>query len=304
MLYSSPGELLDAVVPFVRAGLDAGEPVHLNLPPVHTGAVRDALGPDAGRVSWTDTYRWEPHPSRRQRAIEDLVDERLREGAAGLRYVGECAWPTGPDHLVSEWNRLDAVLNHSLAGRPVDMLCLYDSVSLAEAVIEEALCAHPHVGVGKASRVNDGYVPPEELVARLRPGELAPPAGAAREVVANTRAARSFLRRVLADRSLRPEQCDDAALVITELTANALNAGAGEVQAACWPEAHGLVVQVDDDGPGLSDPLAGYRRPDPESTSGRGLWMARQLADVVRFTSGPGGTSIRFEMLLAPVPTA
>jgi hypothetical protein len=43
----------------------------------------------------------------------------------------------------------------------------------------------------------------------------------------------------------------------------------------------------------VDDPLVGRRPPRPDSDSGRGLWMANQLCDLVQLRSGDGGTAVR-----------
>ena len=53
-----------------------------------------------------------------------------------------------------------------------------------------------------------------------------------------------------------------------------------------------LVVEVADAGR-LDDPLAGRRPAPPHQLGGRGLLMVHHLADLVRTTTGPGGTTTR-----------
>ncbi|PLW72621.1 sensor histidine kinase, partial [Streptomyces sp. DJ] len=46
-----------------------------------------------------------------------------------------------------------------------------------------------------------------------------------------------------------------------------------------------------------ADPLAGRRRPSPESADGgRGLWMIHQLCDLVETRAGSGGLVLRMHM--------
>lgn len=53
-----------------------------------------------------------------------------------------------------------------------------------------------------------------------------------------------------------------------------------------------VVVRVDDHGLGDGVATAGFRRPDPDSRSGMGLWIARQLADVVHVGTGVDGSAV------------
>ena len=54
-----------------------------------------------------------------------------------------------------------------------------------------------------------------------------------------------------------------------------------------WTELDTLTCQVVDSGPGLLDPLTGYRRPDMSGS--RGLWLARQFVDDLLIGNAPGG---------------
>ena len=49
-----------------------------------------------------------------------------------------------------------------------------------------------------------------------------------------------------------------------------------------------------DEGPGIDPKQAAERpRPAPTEVHGRGLWLARQLCDLVSVAAGPRGTTIR-----------
>ena len=58
-----------------------------------------------------------------------------------------------------------------------------------------------------------------------------------------------------------------------------------------------LACHVHDLGHGLTDPLVGYFPPPQEPTSGRGLWLARQLCDSVEIGTDDSGSHVRLLML-------
>jgi hypothetical protein len=62
-----------------------------------------------------------------------------------------------------------------------------------------------------------------------------------------------------------------------------------------------LVCHVRDDGGVPVDALAGYAPPTDLRTSGRGLWMARQLCDSVEVSTDGEATHVR---VLSLLPTA
>jgi anti-sigma regulatory factor (Ser/Thr protein kinase) len=296
--HHSTEELVEALASFVVDGLSGGCPVFVNLAPDRIAALRAALGADGRRVRWSDTTRWEPHPARRLRALQDLVAEATVAGGPRLQFVGECAWPDGPPELLAEWERFDSVLNHGLAGMPVTMVCAYDASSLPAGILGHVAEMHPLTGVRPVR--SHAYVAPEAWLAAHAPPPSAVPDGAREtEGRSGTSTARQFVRATFAG-VLSESAVDDLAIAVTEVLSNALRMSSGPVRVRSWTTDAEAVVQVDDDGPGLGDPLAGYRRPPTGAEAGRGLWIARQLADLVHIVAGSGGTSVQIRMFLEP----
>ena len=58
------------------------------------------------------------------------------------------------------------------------------------------------------------------------------------------------------------------------------------------------LVDIDDTGDGIRDPFAGYTIAGPLAPSGRGLTVARRLADVVEIRTTPTGTLVRVHFTL------
>jgi hypothetical protein len=291
-------ELVAAVLPFVEEGLQLRERVYVNLAPHRIGAIQVELGPEADRVRWSDSRQWLPHPARRLRGLHELIDGEERHGGSRLRLVGECAFPSGPPEMVAEWERFDAVLNDALAGSPVTMLCTYDSASLAPDLIDRVPCSHPTLGVGP-SDANPRYLAPDSYLLWHRIELAAAPESALRIGGEVTPAdARTFVRQVLGGPHPLTSRgaLDDVLVAVTEVVTNAWWVGATRLDLACWREGSEVGVQVDDDGPGVADPLAGYRRPPPGADRGRGLWIARQLVDLLEISSHPPQTSVRLRI--------
>ena len=304
--YGTTQELVEEVAPIIHAWLSQGDRVFVNLSADRLAALGAALGADADRVRWSDTHRWAPHPARRLRALHELVEREGRGGAVQLRFVGECAFPSSVPELAEEWVRFDAVLNEALAGAPVTMVCTYDVQALPEEVAAGVHRTHPILGLDPVVW-SEGYRRPSELLDL--PAALSdPPASAVRETgCVEPARARELVREVLAgrgdpgDRAAPPVQAaEDLAVVATELVTNAWQVGALSIGVWCWHDGAEIGVQVDDDGPGLRDPLAGYRRPAAGVVGGRGLWIARQLADLVEIAPNGLGTSVRARIWAAP----
>jgi anti-sigma regulatory factor (Ser/Thr protein kinase) len=85
-------------------------------------------------------------------------------------------------------------------------------------------------------------------------------------------------------------------LAVHEVAANALTHGGGQALARLWTDDRRFVCDIDDQGPGLSETTAGYVPPDPDGERGRGLWLARQVCDLVEVLSRGGTTRVRLSM--------
>lgn len=295
--HRSPTELVASVVPFVHDAFRMGDSVYVSLSPSSTAALKAGLGRDADRIRWSDSTRWHPHPMRRLRAIRELVDGAERHGTGRMRLVGESPLPPVPA-MVAEWERFDAQLNDVLAALPVTLVCTYDESTLPADVVERAPWSHPFLGIGPVGR-SASYLEPNEYLARYRVPPVPVPADspslmgkvAPGEARALVHSALSRARRNVAP--LPMDVVEDMALSVTELVTNSWQAGARSVAVTCWRVKGEAGAQVDDDGPGLMDPLAGYRWPDPAADRGRGLWLARQLVDLLDICATESGTSVR-----------
>ncbi|HEX5740783.1 MAG TPA: SpoIIE family protein phosphatase [Pilimelia sp.] len=87
---------------------------------------------------------------------------------------------------------------------------------------------------------------------------------------------------------------DDWVTAVNELMVNAVRHGGGAGQVTLRHEGR-LVCEVRDRGTGfVADAyLARATRPPVSPTGGMGLWIVRQMAEVLSLTSGPGGTAVR-----------
>lgn len=84
---------------------------------------------------------------------------------------------------------------------------------------------------------------------------------------------------------------EEMVLVAHELATNAVRHGGGRGRLRLWATDGRLCCAVSDSGPGLANPsLAGAVLPTPKSPGGRGLWIARQMADLTIESSRLGTT--------------
>jgi anti-sigma regulatory factor (Ser/Thr protein kinase) len=102
---------------------------------------------------------------------------------------------------------------------------------------------------------------------------------------------RSRIATLLASRAAAVK-VDDVVLVAHELAGNAVKHGGGSGRLRLWCAEDRIICTVSDKGPGIADPEdKGFEPPAPRVAGGRGLWIARRLADL-HIDSAPSGTTV------------
>ena len=71
--------------------------------------------------------------------------------------------------------------------------------------------------------------------------------------------------------------------------------GGGHGTLRLWSDGGWLVCEVSDPGH-IRQPLVGRIRPASGQLSGRGIWLANQLCDLVQIRSSVAGTTVRMHM--------
>jgi serine phosphatase RsbU (regulator of sigma subunit)/anti-sigma regulatory factor (Ser/Thr protein kinase) len=107
---------------------------------------------------------------------------------------------------------------------------------------------------------------------------------------------RNLLREWLVRVPVEDDAVHDLLLVATELCANAVEHASwerGGVVLRARVDGPDVVIEVDDDGGGLSWPHVDVEPPDPEAEQGRGLWLVHTLADEVEPVFEDARTTVR-----------
>jgi anti-sigma regulatory factor (Ser/Thr protein kinase) len=198
-----------------------------------------------------------------------------------------------------ECQRHESLLNLAFAdGPPFRLLCPYDTGALPPAVIDQARRTHPLVVEGGARRESAHYPGLHEVEASTFDGSLPEPAGEPvelffeagpldelRRLVGEHAAAAGF------DRALRT----DLVLAVNEIAANSIRHGGGRGLLRLWQDGDALICEVRDAGR-LREPLVGREHPSTETYSGRGVWLANHLCDLVQLRSSSEGTVVRLHL--------
>jgi anti-sigma regulatory factor (Ser/Thr protein kinase) len=106
--------------------------------------------------------------------------------------------------------------------------------------------------------------------------------------------------RDMAERGGFSDRAGDLVLALDEVVANAQEHGRPPIEVSCWVDGR-IVVEVTDVGGGFDRARVWETHPpEPYGPRGRGLWITRQLTDLVSILSGERGTTVRIE--LSPDP--
>ncbi len=87
-------------------------------------------------------------------------------------------------------------------------------------------------------------------------------------------------------------RAEDVTVAVNEVATNAVHHGTHTARLMLWTPEQDVVCEVHDGGR-LADPLPGLAPPDPGHAHGRGIWIARQLCDLLHVWGDDAGTHVR-----------
>ncbi len=296
--YEDTEQFLASTVPFLIEGLEAGETALVALGPEKAEELRGELGASCAEVEFANIEEFGRNPARIIPVWRDFADRGAALGT-GFRGIGEPIWPSRATAEIDECERDEALLNLAFGGGPSwSLLCPYDSLTLADDVLESALHNHPLVaGAAGTAAASPGWEDgdPDPFAGAL---PAAPLDAAEFGFDATTVAAlRAIVGVEAAEAGLPGHRAADLVLAAGEVAANSVIHGGGAGTARVWREPGALVAEVRDAGR-IEEPLAGRVRPQARQGSGRGLWIANQLCDLVQIRSDRSGTHVRLQMNL------
>jgi anti-sigma regulatory factor (Ser/Thr protein kinase) len=94
-------------------------------------------------------------------------------------------------------------------------------------------------------------------------------------------------------------RANDLVLAVSEVAANTLRHTQSSGTLATWHDEDEVVCEIHDEGT-ITDPLVGRNKPSLDASGGHGLWIVRQVCDLVELNSDANGTTVRMHMALRP----
>ncbi|MGH3343543.1 MAG: anti-sigma factor RsbA family regulatory protein [Carbonactinosporaceae bacterium] len=302
LLYASDDELLAGVLPFAAEGLREGDRVLA----VTTGAtmelLREQLGEDADRIDSHEAKRWHGHPPRTLAAYDDYV--RSHAPVAGcVRIITEPAWSGRTVVERREWARHEALLNVAFAHSAAQIVCLYDTRSASAPVVRDCLRTHPELLEGGVRRRSANYLDPVSFNARCDTEPLPGPRPPCEQLafsLPNLHEVRTRAYRRATVSGVPMARARGFVLAVNEVATNAIQHGGGNGHLILWCDDRSLICQISDSSGPITPPFPGHLPPGVNCEHGRGLWLARQLCELVQIRTGDTGSTVRLHISLEP----
>lgn len=288
LVYDDDETFVERAVTFLRDGSQE-DPTIAVLNRRHSALLREELGGDAESVTFTDCNDVYIRPID-VLAYYDTTLRRLRAaGAASVRIAAEI--PLGPTQAGwRDWISYEAIVNRALANQPLHVLCLYDTQTAPDAVIEGVWQTHPHVD---ANSFGPHYHEPHDVVAALAPAPTRMLPLRTLPLTHDPTAFREELSAALVAARAPQAKALNMLVAANEVFENALEHAGGPSALRAGLVEGWFACEIEDEGPGLDDPLAGYLPPAPEDCQRAGLWLTRQLVSRLELVPAEQGLIVR-----------
>jgi len=304
-LYRTDADLRARVLSFLRAGLEGGEAVVAVVSKRAEKVVRTALGDDAARVRWGLPGLSYQHLGRASEAIRGYLAERRSAGAA-MRLLTESSVHGGAraPGRTAAYLRAETAATHLYGRYGFPWVCLYDRRRYSPEVLADVARVHPQVlGPDGLAAGSAEYMEPRAYLA-AHPGPVSEvPQDAALELKLSEISDLVLARHRVGDTAqhlgMALAESRIAEVAAGEVIANAFRHGILPGRVTVWGSGGAVIVRVDSGGPGGVVATAGFQPPDLADGEGAGLWVARQLADVVHVQARADGTTVELQFPLS-----
>lgn len=270
LYYNDLVEFVAGTVPFVQAGVAAGEPCLVAVPPPRLQLIRAELGDLAARVTFVDMAAAGRNPGR---ILPDLRTFTDQHAPNRVRIVGEPIFVGRTTVAIPTCVRHESLLNAAFAEANVAILCPLDVTSFGHLIPYEER-THPTVITPDGRRRSLGYIDPRTMVAILNQ-----PLPEPRHPFATAKAgAAEAVTRLIAAAATKAGLAEAATADLQQAATALLGP---DTSARVWVEPDRLVCELREPGE-PPDLLAGRLIPDPGSRPGWALATANRLCDLVQ----------------------
>jgi anti-sigma regulatory factor (Ser/Thr protein kinase) len=290
LLYDSDEQLVEHVAPFLREGLEEGPTIAV-LTRRHWSLLREELGSEARDIAFTDCDDFYVRPVDTIAAYDATVTELLASGATSVRAAAEIPLQATRREW-SDWISYEAIVNRALETRPIDVLCVYGTQEAPDDVIDAVWRTHQLVE-GNGSAGHPHYHDPREIVATQTGKPRSVPSLHTLAATADAVEFRELLAAELAAAGAPDAKALDLLLAASEVFENARRHGGGATRVRAGLVDGWFACEIEDRGPGLDDPLAGYLPPGADEAHGQGLWIARRLVRRLELLDNTPGLTVR-----------
>jgi anti-sigma regulatory factor (Ser/Thr protein kinase) len=297
-VYDSEASLRERVTPFLRAGVDRGEAILAIVPASAEEVLRSALDSDGDRVRWQEPGLSHQRLGAVFETFRGFFADRQRAGQPA-RLLTENDLNGDSDRLAA-YLRLEAVSTEAFRPYGYTWACLYDLRRHPPDMLASIGQVHPQLITDDGHTVpSTTYIDPTAyLVGHPGPVSAAPePAELDIELTepADLPAMRHRLRTATTRMGMSNDEVDLVLIAVSEVVTNGLQHGRSPCRMRTWAANRVLHVRVDDHGHSPELAAAGYWRPTSPTGDRMGLWVARQLADVVHTQTRPNGTMVELQ---------
>ncbi|MFE7077520.1 anti-sigma factor RsbA family regulatory protein [Streptomyces sp. NPDC057620] len=303
LCYGSDADFLDGAATFALDGLHADDTVLAVLTPRNIGLLGRALGPRSCAVEFVRADDWYGCPSRTLGRYHAYCAEHGTGGVgrpSRVRIIGEPVWPGRTEFETREWMRYESLLNVAFAGTGHWILCPYDTRVLPAVVVRSATRTHPELALGAGeSTVSGRYADPADFCAECdAAAPAALPAGHDDIPFGRDRSAhaRDALRSYARDLGVPEQRTHDMVAAVHEVMVNSVRHGGGRGVLRLRNDVEYVICEVTDIGTARqipAPPFPGHLPPDRRAERGHGMWVVRQLSDLLTETFDPRGSIVR-----------
>jgi anti-sigma regulatory factor (Ser/Thr protein kinase) len=294
--YDSDEQFVSLVEPFLRDGVAAGEPTLVACVARNTALIEEAVD-DCDGITFVPGEARYRSPAVTIRDYRETFAALVADGATRIRVVGDVPHP-GVGVPWEAWLRYEAAVNHAYADFPLWGLCPYDTRITPDHVLEGVERTHTHVATATGHHENPRYMDPRGLLDlyAAAPDPIESPTPRIQAVDPTPASARRLVEALARESALDADVVGSLVLAVSEIVTNSIRHGRGPHRLRVWTDQGGMVVAVTDAGGGPSDPLTGLLEPDPERSTGRGLWIAHQLCGDVSLRTDHQGFTVRLSV--------